>query len=255
MLIDSVVSIDFCDAFRRQENRISYLYKQGLRKGDYVTQTIHVIIDGQYWDFLFNTHTHNVEFKASVSQSAPIFTDDYMAAVCLWRGGENGKCDTLLLPRKGHRGKVNVTRIDNNDHKGVKPLNQFSTPEEWTVNGLPDFEYVLADGGLEKFKDKARVDFAVGRVPGRSLSRMFYDFEEVANYRFNVTEVSSDYTSKSKSFQMDREVIGICYQWSNDIKDFGHIVLMRDRQVVYWCWRNVEDTGVAILLALVSAHD
>ena len=95
-----VVSDNFCKAFRAEGNRISYLYKQGLVDDDYDNQTIHLIINGQSWDLVYDPIERNLtSFNSQVSQSAPLFTNQYMGAACISIKGETGKCDTILFPK------------------------------------------------------------------------------------------------------------------------------------------------------------
>ena len=76
-----MVSVRFCDEYQRFGNRISYIYRQGFRSGNLTKNTFHVIINGTYWDFVFDTKTHEVQFNDSDSHSAPLFTDNYSGAV------------------------------------------------------------------------------------------------------------------------------------------------------------------------------
>ena len=133
---DSVVSDDFCEAFRAEGNRISYLYKQGLVKGDYYSPTIHVIINGKSWDLMFNTQKRHVTFNSQVSQSAPYFTNQYIGAACFWIGGPQGKCDTILFPKGDTITKVNVTWFVKKKHYPPERLKEFIPPFERTVSRL-----------------------------------------------------------------------------------------------------------------------
>ena len=64
-----VESEDFCEAFRAEGNRISHLYKQRLVDDDFDNQTIHVIINGQSWDLVYDLIEYNLtSFNSSVNQ-------------------------------------------------------------------------------------------------------------------------------------------------------------------------------------------
>ena len=245
----SVVSDDFCEAFRAEGNRISYLFKQGLVFGHYDNQTIHVIINGQSWDLLFYTWTNEIKFNSNVSQSAPLFTNQYMGGACFWIGGEQGKCDTMLFPKGDSIYKVNVTRIANNDHKSLKTLKDFSLPEQKSVSGLPErnYSFVFSDS------HENRIDFVVGPTPGKSFTRFYYTFKPNGEKSFYVQKASDDRTKKTKDFDMDKDVIGIMYQWSNrGHREFGHILLLTDNQFVYWCWRMINESQVCMTQKTVT---
>ena len=236
----SVVSEDFCEAFRTEGNRISYLYKQGLVDGKYVNQSGHVIINGKAWDFVFVTTEINLIFNRSVSQLAPVFTNQYMGAACFWIGGPQGKCDTMLFPKGDTITKVMVTRIANNDYKGIKPLAEFSKPEEKTVKGLPkrNYSFVFSDS------HENQIYFVIGPTPGKTFTWLYYKFELNGEKAFDVSVTSDKYSTHTLDFNMEREVIGMMYQWGHG--HFGHIFLLKDNQVVYWCWRMVHKNEVCM---------
>ena len=238
-----VVSDDFCKAFRGLGNRISYVYKHGLKPGKYEISTFHVIVDGMYWDFLFKPETHLTKFYDQESLLAPVFTDQYIGATCLWIGGDKEKCDTLLFPKGETISKVIVTRVTNDNHENAKYLNEFPKPEEWTVSGLPQQKYAFVhDSGLYD----NRMDFAIGSTPGKQFSRLYYKFEDRNGEKsFAAIKTSDKDTDMTKNFDMDMEVIGIWYQWSNKEKSFGHIVFMRDNLKVFWCWKKISDNKVS----------
>ena len=91
----SILSDDFCQAFRRMGNRISYVYKHGLKPGKYEISTFQVIVDRMYWDFLFNLTTHLTTFYDRESYSAPFFTDDNILGPHVY--GEEGTKKSAIL--------------------------------------------------------------------------------------------------------------------------------------------------------------
>ena len=244
----SVVSEDFCEAFRAEGNRISYLYKQGLVDNDFDNQTIHVIINGQSWDLVYDPVERNLtSFNSSVSQSAPLFTNQYMGAACISIGGETGKCDTILFAKGDTITKVNVTRIANNDHRELKPLNEFSQPEEKTVNGLPQRNYSFVFTNSRE----NRIDLVVGPTADKSLTRLYFRFAPNGDNGFDVLEHFTNIKDvadirRTRDFDMDKEVIGIWYQFhprkaeENVYYYYGHIFLLKDNQLVFWCWKMVD---------------
>ena len=240
----SVASEDFCEAFRAEGNRISYLYKQGLVREAYYEQSGHIIINGKAWDFVFFTKENDLKFNSSqVSQSAQYFTNQYIGAACFWIGGPQGKCDTMLFPKGDTITKVMVTRIANNDHKELKPLNEFTEPEEKTVNGLSErnYSFVFSDS------HENQIYFVIGPTPGKSFTQLYYNFKQNGEKAFDVTVTSDQFSRKTIAFNMDKEVISIMYQWGNQgYREYGHIILMKDNQFVYWCWRRLDDNQVCI---------
>ena len=56
---------------------------------------------------------------------------------------------------------------------------------------------------------------------------------------------------------MDNEVIGIWYQPSHEQtvrtrEIFGHILLLKDNQLVYWCWRESDSNQVCMTRKTVT---
>ena len=235
----SVVSDDFCKAFRGLGNRISYLYKQGLRDVAVTTNiTFHVIVNGQYWDLVFDTQNQEVWFDSQVNQSAPVFTDQYFGAAYYWRAIDNNeKADTLLFPRGETIDKVMVTRIPNQNHMEVRQLKDFSEPEERNVSGLPRAKY----GFVHTSQRYKGMDFAVGQQPGKAFTRMYYLFTGGGEKGFDALSLHDDDTNITIDFNLDKELIGMWIQWSYNR---GHILLLRDNQEVFWCWRKSDEDEV-----------
>ena len=250
--IDSILSDDFCKAFRRLGNRISYVYKHGLKPGKYEISTFQVIVDGMYWDFIFNLTTHLTTLYDQESLSAPIFTDQYIGATCLWIRGDREKCDTLLFPKGETISKVMVTRVTNDSHKYTKYLNEFAEPEEWTVSGLPQQKYAFVhDSGLHD----NRLDFIIGSTPGKQFSRQYYKFESQSGEKsFTAVKTSDKTTEMTKDLDMDMEVIGVWSQRSDRENAFGQIVFMRANQTrLFWCWKNITDNKVSETMVTITS--
>ena len=248
----SVLSDDFCEAFRAEGNRINYLYKQELKSVNYFSPTIHMIINGKSWDLMFDPVKRNLTFNTSVSQLAPVFTNQYMGAACFWIGGPQGKCDTMLFPKRDTIYKVNVTRIANNDHKDPKPLKEFSQPEERTIYGLPQRKYLFVFSNSHENK----IELVVGPTPGNSFTQLYYTFRPNGDKGFNASEYHfpdpKDESNVTKDFNMDKEVIGIWnFRYLNAFLTW-YIVLLKDNQLVYWCRTYKMDEKVCMTKKTVS---
>ena len=168
-----------------------------------------------------------------------------MGVVCIRIEDETWKCDTILFPKGDIITEVNVTRIPNNDHRELKPLIEFSQPEEKTVNGLPQRNYSF----VFNHDHENRIDFVIGPTHDKSFTRLYFRFAPNRENGFDVLEHFTNEKEikdieRTTDFNMDKVVIGIWYQSDYFKKpdymyeDFGHIVLLKDNQLVFWCRRR-----------------
>ena len=242
-------SEDFCQAFKRHDNTISYVYKQTLRTKVLPMARIeshHIIIDGKYWNLEFDTKLHTISFDRYESHSAPLFTDQNIGAACLWKGSkEEGECLTYIFRKNDTHKSIDETSIWNNTFDRVRDLNEFSKPVTRQVLNLRSDNYAFVNS-VNKDNWTNEVEFAVGS--GKRFKRLVFRVVAQSFTEFTFFIVFSDITEKPNNdfyFDHNRDIIGISNQYSAQKNDLGYLVLTKEGDQVYWCWQWRNDTNVS----------
>ena len=238
-----VASEDFCQAFKGHNNTISYVYKQILRIQFkdillFTTQTLHIIIDGKYWNLEFDIRQHTIVFNRSESHSAPHFTDNYLGAACAWKGTiGGGEGAAWLFPKKDTHKWVNETSIANNTFDRVRNLVEYSEPVTRPVLNMQsgNYSFVYSDYDLVIPRSlNPVIEFAIGSY-GR-FNRVSLNFQPYnANNALYTLTLWKD-SNNGSYFDHNRQVIGISNQYSEQNNDYGYLVLTKEGDQVYWCW-------------------
>lgn len=253
ILAQSVVSDDFCEALRKNSNRISYVFQQLLKGSENMVDVVnndrhHIVIGDKYWDLIYVRNKWNVIFEVDSSLASGPFTGDYSSAVCLWRGDyDNGNCVTMLFKKRVYD-KAFVTAVEGNSFNQFHTLDKYSKPEEYSLTGSQLFDFELAHS-TEDY-NKEGIDFEVRS--GQSLTRRRLQFIEATDGTKSFEVKNSSSLSEISEFVDTKEVIAINVQYryrlNTKAKDrMGYLVLFREDQLIYWCWRPVDDPKVTHL--------
>ena len=246
-LFGFVASDDFCQTFKRHGNRISYIYKQGQRKGTKSTDESihHIIIDGKYWDLEFDSVKHTVGFDRTKSHLAPHFTDQYIGTACVWEGSkEEGGCRTYLFPKNDTHKQVNETSIANNIFDRVRNLNEYSEPVTRQVLNMRSDNYEFVNSA-NKYNWHPEVELAIGS--DKRFNRLVISYQSLPDFTI-FTTVNQEDPKNGSHFDHNREVIGISNQYSEQKKGLGYLLLIKEGDEVFWCWQFIDNHNVGMKL-------
>ena len=212
----------------------------------------HIIIDGKYWDLGFDSVKHTVSFNASLSQSAPHFTDQYIGAACVLTNKDD-ECRTYLVPKNDTHKWINETSIAGNRFDRVRNLNEYSKPVTRHVLGLEADNYRFAiSANIYTYLPKIELIKKMG-TSGKQFIRLVYIIKRNRDSSITFTfDTSIKNSSGSQDLRLDesKEVIGISHQYSN--QDLGYIILFKEGEQVFWCWQWHENYNVSITVSLLK---
>ena len=246
-----VQSKEFCSAFREKGNRISYMYRRPYHTID-LNIDHNIIIDGKYWSLQFNDSIDSLYFKDDKqSKDAPVFDAKYLGAACLKRDNMQFiGCDTRLF---------NINELKTYTFAENKVADSFSAKMELSdfirstinpIEGLqvlrdmkPNFVTNCADRDIPLDRDD-HVDFIAIHTTSANFTTML-------SRRMRIIKEADYFQASEVGFRElliptnGKQVIGMFAHISSRK---GHIVLMKDKQSVFWCFLLVNQQTVGSFL-------
>ena len=185
-----------------------------------------------------------MNFDRNESHLAPLFTDQYMGAVCAWNGSIlNGSCLTLLFPKNDTHKWVTEIIVANNKFNKVMNLDEYSEPVTRQVLIMrPNYYWFVISGN--NYNLIPEVELAIGS--NKRFNRMVFTFQMMTTVLDSIVAAFKwEDPIDSSYFDHNRDMIGISKQYSDQKKDYGYLILTKEGDQVYWCWQWIKDHNVS----------
>lgn len=255
MVSDVVHSDEFCEAFRSNDNRISYLYRRPFR--DSVNNIHNIIIDGKYWSLNFSYGSGPLKFDDHTqSKSAPVFSNQFFGAVCLHtnRVKDVDQCVTLLFNKNNISWPLKIVK-EWDDFTTEIELSEFARHLSKPVNvkqldfALDGFEPHFVTNCPDVGTSEPLIEFitTINIPPNKTIMstrRVSITFDSLGQF---VATNADDYQGHNRVegwnqfFSRGKQVMDI---FANTGKNRGYVVIMKDQQKIFWCFRSVGEQQV-----------